>query len=88
MTYPLLMKRVEFFNGMTMVDNESGYQEVQGTTSEVSMHSVQNRCSAVTCPPKIVQGDELVSFLKPTKSIQKDNNTQITIAGGGVAKSG
>ena len=73
---------------MTMVDNASRYQEVQGTASEVSMHSVQNGFSALNCPPKIGQGDELVSFLNPTKSIQKDNNTQITIAGRGVAKLG
>ena len=61
---------------MTMVDNASLYQEVQGTASDVSMHSVQNGCSALNFPPKIGQGDELVSFLNPTKSIQKDNNTQ------------
>ena len=73
---------------MTMVDNASRYQEIQGTASEVSMYSVQNGCCAVTSPPNIGQDDELVSFLNPTKSIQKDNNTQITIAGGGVTKSG
>ena len=73
---------------MTMVDNASRYQEVSETDSGRVDAFSSEWISAVTCPSTIGQGDELVPFLNPTKSIQKDNNTQITIAGGGVAKSG